>query len=305
LRFTDTTPEVLLLRPDDPLLRVFPSGTIDAVPVAGYVVVGDPPGVMNNTIDISLLSGATVVDAARFGGDTVGNTDDLNATDLDDEAGARLPDGADTDISADDFAQQRATPGVSNELDECSLDLDNCDPLGACVDTAAGFDCTCPEGYILDGDGVTCIDVDECTDMTDDCDSNATCENTAGSFMCSCNAGYSGDGTTCIDIDECADMTDNCDSNAICTNAAPGFTCACNDGFSGDGLTCVVDRPGPGNDNSGNGNGDGSSNANGTDGDDNDSGCAATSPTLGWLAIALVLRRRRGGRQGRCQMTKT
>ena len=128
------------------------------------------------------------------------------------------------------------SPSVCSDIDECTVETDNCDANATCTNTAGSFTCECNSGY--SGDGVSCSDIDECSVETDNCDSNATCSNTAGGFTCECNAGYSGDGVICSDIDECSNETDNCDANATCTNIAGGFTCECNSGYSGDGVSC-------------------------------------------------------------------
>jgi hypothetical protein len=251
LRFEDGTDERLVLQAADAVptpsytsyIRVFSAmgvlqGTAPAltnVEPGGYVVLGDPPGEMNNDSTLSLYSDV-LVDTVDFGGDAP----NLNAGDAEDESGSRVPDGADTGVGADDFKKQRATLGASNELDECTLALDDCDTNASCSNTAAGFDCTCNAGY--EGDGSTggsgCSDIDECSDGTDDCHANATCTNEIASFSCACNSGFSGDGKTCTDIDECATGADNCDQNAACSNTAGSFNCICNAGYSGSGATC-------------------------------------------------------------------
>ena len=40
------------------------------------------------------------------------------------------------------------------DIDECSLDANNCDDNAACTDTEGSFFCTCNTGYT--GDGVNC-----------------------------------------------------------------------------------------------------------------------------------------------------
>jgi len=163
-----------------------------------------------------------------------------------------------------------------NDIDECTVDSDNCDVNATCTDEQPGFSCECNPGF--EGDGVICTEIDdcdpnpcqnggactdqgttfscecsgtgfegdtceldlnECTLGTDNCDNNAACTNTIGSFTCACNAGFQGNGVTCADIDECTDETDNCDENATCTNSPGSFICACNDGYEGDGLNCA------------------------------------------------------------------
>ena len=44
---------------------------------------------------------------------------------------------------------------VSTDIDECCLELDNCDPIGGqCIDITGSFECECLPGFT--GDGLTC-----------------------------------------------------------------------------------------------------------------------------------------------------
>ncbi|XP_070546857.1 angiotensin-converting enzyme-like [Ptychodera flava] len=76
----------------------------------------------------------------------------------------------------------------------------DCDQL--CTDLGDSFSCSCFDGYMLDNDLLTCIDIDEC--MEDVCDK--ICFNEEGSFHCACPAGeiLDGDGVTCLS-DQIAD----------------------------------------------------------------------------------------------------
>ena len=40
------------------------------------------------------------------------------------------------------------------DIDECSLNIDNCHSNATCTNTPGSFTCTCNPGYF--GDGVTC-----------------------------------------------------------------------------------------------------------------------------------------------------
>lgn len=41
------------------------------------------------------------------------------------------------------------------DIDECRLDIHNCDPDASCNNTESAFTCTCNQGY--DRDGLTCV----------------------------------------------------------------------------------------------------------------------------------------------------
>lgn len=119
--------------------------------------------------------------------------------------------------------------GCTN-VDECALDIYNCDVNVICTDNVGGYECICNIGY--EGDGMSCIDIDECDGV--DCGFGGICTEeegvkvfgeyicmcvygggnnilcmvcVLGSMYCSANGvcviGYVGDGIVCFDIDEC------------------------------------------------------------------------------------------------------
>ena len=69
------------------------------------------------------------------------------------------------------------------DVNECLGDV--CGDNQVCGNTIGGYDCSCVDGYELDGDG--CVDIDECTDSP--C-VNAICENGPGSYSCECYQNY-------------------------------------------------------------------------------------------------------------------
>ncbi|XP_071944793.1 uncharacterized protein [Antedon mediterranea] len=124
-----------------------------------------------------------------------------------------------------------------NDINECTLMLDNCSPNATCLNTNGSYVCSCVTGF--NGDGVTCTDTNECGLIDYPCDTNAVCTNTFGSFTCQCIDGFNGNGTFCEDINECSTLLNNCDENADCENAGGTFTCTCLPGWTGNGTTCV------------------------------------------------------------------
>ena len=88
-------------------------------------------------------------------------------------------------------------PGTENctDVDECDLQIDNCDGSVAatCTNTLGSFTCECNDGF--NGTGVVCDDINECVEgvaqniSVAPCYINATCDNTYGSWECECNAG--------------------------------------------------------------------------------------------------------------------
>lgn len=124
-----------------------------------------------------------------------------------------------------------------------------------CVKSAQGPECTCPPGYKLDNnmvtctppqdepsaqservcgpgfklnaDGITCDDMDECSDESACPDANKQCVNTRGSFECLCKPGFESKRGACVDVNECA--SGPCEHE--CTNTQGGYHCTCFDGY--------------------------------------------------------------------------
>ncbi|RME42896.1 MAG: lamin tail domain-containing protein [Deltaproteobacteria bacterium] len=113
LEMNDTTPERLDFAhsPPETLLRIEGDASLSAWPPGRHLVIGNPPGQLNNddlTLILSDPSGR-IVDVVAIGGALSGN-----AEDAEDESLHRLPDGIDTDDTAEDFTHGPATIGFSN-----------------------------------------------------------------------------------------------------------------------------------------------------------------------------------------------
>lgn len=65
----------------------------------------------------------------------------------------------------------------------------------ACQNTDGSFVCSCPIGFVLNPDGVSCRDLDECATGRHVCQHE--CVNTQGSYKCSCPKGYNQVGDQC------------------------------------------------------------------------------------------------------------
>ncbi|KAK2563539.1 Matrilin-2 [Acropora cervicornis] len=84
-----------------------------------------------------------------------------------------------------DLAKCHNTAGNYTYVDECSRpEVHECQQL--CSNTAGSFYCSCNDGFALQGDNKTCIDIDECT--LSKCEKD--CVNSNGSYRCTCPAGY-------------------------------------------------------------------------------------------------------------------
>ena len=86
-------------------------------------------------------------------------------------------------------------------VNECDLNVHNCDDSATCTDLPGSFSCACLPGF--EGDGFICHDENECAGEENNCSVFATCSNVDGGFECNCKDGFEGDGVTCTDIDEC------------------------------------------------------------------------------------------------------
>ncbi|RMD96548.1 MAG: lamin tail domain-containing protein [Deltaproteobacteria bacterium] len=113
LEMNDTTPERLDFAhpPPETVLRIAGDLPLSAWPPGRHLVIGNPPGQLNND-DLTLLlsdPSGRIVDVVAIEGTLSGN-----AEDAEDESLHRLPDGIDTDDAAGDFTHGPATIGSSN-----------------------------------------------------------------------------------------------------------------------------------------------------------------------------------------------
>ena len=81
------------------------------------------------------------------------------------------------------------------DINECMANTDGCEQT--CTNTDGSFECSCDSGFVLAGDGRTCMEANECTLGTNNCEQ--VCVNTPGGFRCECNPGFqlNADQATC------------------------------------------------------------------------------------------------------------
>ncbi|XP_077993853.1 uncharacterized protein LOC144447650 [Glandiceps talaboti] len=124
------------------------------------------------------------------------------------------------------------------DVDECASDSTNdceqeCNNVEITVDSR-GYQCSCLDGYTLNGDNSTCTEIDECD--TNPCQNGGVCTDLINAYECQCSTGW--EGATCTqDINEC-NVGSECDVNADCGNTNGGYNCTCIAGYRGDGFDC-------------------------------------------------------------------
>ena len=128
LTIADSGTDVLNFRTPGSAVFVFSNGgSLTNFKPGEYLVIGNPPGAMNNDVYLSLHSpSGALLDDVEIGNDPEsdgngdgapdGGTSNGNAGGITDEAVARVPDSVDTADDVADFARQQATIGDINNL---------------------------------------------------------------------------------------------------------------------------------------------------------------------------------------------
>ncbi len=97
-------------------------GSLNNFQAGEYLVIGNPPGTMNNDVYIVLTnSSGTTIDDVELGnvsgvGTSSDGASDGNATSVNDEAVARVPNATDTNNHVNDFQKQKNTIGAINSV---------------------------------------------------------------------------------------------------------------------------------------------------------------------------------------------
>jgi PKD repeat protein len=120
LRVEDSTVDLFLITAG----VLYPSDVdVSAFAPGAYLVVGNPPGAMNNDVLVELFDGhpndgAQVIDSVALGSFDDGNSEDNapngNASDASNEAMSRDNHSTNTQVNRDDFRATYASPGVGN-----------------------------------------------------------------------------------------------------------------------------------------------------------------------------------------------
>lgn len=117
---------------------------------------------------------------------------------------------------------------------EGCVDL-NCSYPGFCSSNGdQGPFCSCPKGYKLAGDGLTCIAVNPCLGKYPLCgkDNNECKQTGPNQYECVCSKNYTGDGIVCIPIDPCQTNRGDCPKDRYCRFKGPNWhECVCMLGY--------------------------------------------------------------------------
>ncbi|XP_031619500.1 fibrillin-2 isoform X2 [Contarinia nasturtii] len=139
------------------------------------------------------------------------------------------------------------------DIDECAEGNTGCE---YCQNSVGGYQCTCPDGFVLKDDEKTCRDIDECTTFADyEYEENTPtarticshqCINTVGSYLCVCpNNFHLGDDKRTCEQDFCRHLNDIAANKTKCSHDCVddvhGYQCKCPDGatLDADMKTCI------------------------------------------------------------------
>lgn len=110
-----------------------------------------------------------------------------------------------------------------------------------CVQKNNTYACTCPPGYKLESNAVSCEKAR--SDPCQEAGCQHSCKSKGNSYECLCHDGFAleVDGKTCKDINECVDK-DLCPGQHLrCENTVGGFECNCVSGFKKDSDELCID----------------------------------------------------------------
>ncbi|XP_026857231.2 thrombomodulin [Electrophorus electricus] len=108
----------------------------------------------------------------------------------------------------------------------------------SCIKKNDAYICTCPPGYRLQSNAVSCSKAHDDPCLHASC--SHECSAMGDDYECHCKPGFqlSGDRKTCKDINECDDDRLCPGENSHCVNTDGGFDCRCKDGFKKGKDTC-------------------------------------------------------------------
>lgn len=127
--------------------------------------------------------------------------------------------------------------GTCEDIDECYLDLHNCQQK--CTNNDGGYTCSCYNMYDVDVNNCTLKNGSSCN-----CTAPAFCMSAS---QCACPSGYGLSNDKCVDNNECGDHDDHkCEYKAGCKNTIGSYDCGCPAGekLDDDMRSCIDCSPG-------------------------------------------------------------
>lgn len=95
-----------------------------------------------------------------------------------------------------------------------------------CVQVGGRSECRCGEGFRLDRDGRTCVDINECEDQDPCAAEGQECENFRGGFRCVCGEDFVWEDGGCVNVSICS----LCE-HMNCQKIRGVYRCVCRGGF--------------------------------------------------------------------------
>lgn len=126
---------------------------------------------------------------------------------------------------------------VCVDVNECTLEIDDCDFNAVCINEVGGFSCRCHAGLV--GDGHICEETTSCDQIQ--CPDNSDCI-VDGVARCKCYPGFQGNGTTCNPIQSLScNIANNCSPFGYCSinPETSQYSCHCLLDYEGDGYVCT------------------------------------------------------------------
>ena len=117
-------------------------------------------------------------------------------------------------------------------VNPCAPGNNTCNENMTCIAVGVDHYCACPDGYTLDQNATSCVDINECLSLEfyGSCDANADCINRNGGFECMCRPGFFQSGSACFEIDEC---------QGTITQKVEGRLQECRAGVCASAQTCI------------------------------------------------------------------
>lgn len=122
------------------------------------------------------------------------------------------------------------------DVNECDLNIADCDFNAECINEAGSFSCVCKPGF--NGNGRRCENALSCLGVV--CPENSECvlDSVAS---CKCLPGFTGDGLHCTALQSLScHLANNCSPFAYCSinPETTLYACTCLPNYEGDGYTC-------------------------------------------------------------------